>query len=192
MAQRAAHPNEITRQYVAGDYDSYETGDATDAVSVNPAWLATVQSASTNPIVGTDYAGPGNVSVPFSFDFTLPTGDTVTSAVLTIAVKNLTGQATTDSLYIDSLKNSITFFDTPALATYNGSTILQLEFLPDDPHLNLSLLQDGLLNLLLRDDHALDWADLTITTAPLSSVPEPSSLLAACGLASILLPRRRR
>jgi hypothetical protein len=196
LADRVAHPNEQTRQYVVGDYDAYETGDAADAPAVDLGWLAAVRSASTNPIVGLDYAGPANVSVPFTFDFTLNPGDTVTSAVLTIAVKNLSPEATTDSLYIDSLKNGLAFTDAPALATYDGSTLLQLEFLPDDPHLNLSLLQDGLLNLLLRDDHALDWADLTITVLPAgSAVPEPVTLAvvvpALLAAAAVTRPRRR-
>src|SRR5690606_34951243 len=185
LADRLAHSDEVIRHYVVGDYDNYEIGDAADAPHVDPAWQDAVANVTNKPVTGMDTSDSG-IAVPFTFTgLVKPQTEQITSAVLTLAL-HAKGDTSGDSLYVDSIENRIDFSSDPRLlnsmnfditreGTSITSRIYTLEFTADDPVLNLSLLQDGGLNLLLTENQNLDWADLQYTVTP---IPEPHALSA--------------
>jgi hypothetical protein len=190
LAERMANPNAQTREYWVGDFDGYENDGSSDLVDIDPAWRATVQAFKPNaPIRGFDDFSSSNVSPAFTFSFDVEPGQQVIAAILTIAVRGIGSQSGNDRIWIESTTNSIGFDQLGVLPHFGNSDIVTLEFLSSDPIAGLTFLQDGKLNLLVNDDHAVDWADLQLTFAP--AVPEPTFACATL-LLPLLLRRRRR
>jgi hypothetical protein len=196
LADRLAHAGEQRREYVVGDYDGFAADGASDLVELDPQWKAAVQGLSANPVAGFDSLST-NANVPFTFSFALQPGEQVTSAVLTLAVRTIGDPlfAANDRIYIEGTDTFVDFRSLGVLPKFGDSEIVQLEFLSSDPETPLSFLQDGKLNLLVADDHAVDWANLQFTVAPGGApVPEPvgGGLLAIVGLVRWRASRSRR
>lgn len=181
LADRLARGNEVIRHYVVGDYDGYESGDAADAPHVAAAWHTAIGAITRGmDIAGfdTDPTSTTGIAVPFTFDGLInPQAEHITSAVLTLALRRSDRGDSGDRVYVDAIDN---FLDLPNIPipmddSRFASRIYTLEFTADDPVLNLSLLQDGQLNLLITKDQSIDWADIQFTVAP-GAVPEPGAI----------------
>ena len=191
LAQRVSRPNEQMREYWVGDFDGYENlaGDG-DNVFIDPAWASQVLTIENEPIGGFDQLNQADRSVAFTFLFDVPAGQEVVGAVLTIAAHATAGSPGNDRIWIENAGTSIAFSDLGTLPHFGDSDIVTLEFLSSDPETALGFLQDGKLNLLVNDDHSVDWANLQLTFAP--AVPEPASVVLLGALMPVLLRRRGR
>ncbi len=165
LNQRVANP-EVTREYWVGDFDGYVNDGASESTPVDATWLSTVQSFKpTNTVVGFDGSlSQTNISVPFTLDYDAP-GSRIKSAILTLAVHATGGTSANDRIYLNSTSNSVTFSSLGTLPHFGNSDIVMLEFTSADAVKNLTALQNGKLNLLVSDNHAVDWADLQFTVA---------------------------
>ena len=103
-----------------------------------------------------------NVIVPFTFNFDPPSGR-ISSATLSLAVHGGGSQPANDRIWIESTANSIAF-DQLHIEQFTNSEIVTIEFLSAAPGATLEFLDDGQLNVLVGNDHAVDWADLVFTT----------------------------
>lgn len=172
LSQRLSRPAESMREYWVGDFDGFENlvTDGDD-VFVDPAWAAVAPLLAGAPLGGLDKANDADRAVALTFDYDAPAvGDAVVYALLTLAVKPVGDGAADDRIWIDGV-NSIAFADLGTYSTINGTEVVTLEFFASEVGGVLSFLQDGRLNLLVGDDHAVDWADLQLAFAP---VPEPA------------------
>ncbi len=170
LNQRTANP-EITREYWVGDFDGYVNDGANESTPVDAAWLSSVQAFKpTNTVVGFDGSlVQTGISVPFTLSYDAP-GSRLTSAVLTMAVHATGGTSASDRIYIGSTSNSVAFSSLGTLPHFGNSDIVTLEFTAADAVKNLTALQSGKLNLLVSDNHAVDWADLQFTVASKSLI----------------------
>jgi hypothetical protein len=166
LAQRLAHPARFTREYWVGDFDGFENLPTDgDAVYVHPAWSAQIPSLTPAPVGPLDRPNDAGRAIPLTFEFDVPANHEVAHALLTLAVRTAGPTAADDQLWLDSLSPLAVASLNSTIV--NSSRILTLELLPQNPADVLTILQDGRLNLLLSDDHALDWADLQLTFSPL-------------------------
>jgi hypothetical protein len=152
-----------TREYVLGDFDDFQldVAPSADDVYVDADWMNEVQDmVGTTAIEGFDEVSSEGM-VPFSFEFALTERESVSAAILTLAVRGTGGNTSGDTLWLDSTDNGRLLaelgLDLP-LATDTGSNLI-LELTDTQ----LDTLQDGRLNLLIGDDTAVDWAVLKIT-----------------------------
>lgn len=197
LADRLAHRGEVVRHYVVGDYDNYEIGDAADTPHIDPDWQAAVSTITNHPITGFDTVTSG-IAVPFTFDGLInPTTERITSAVVTLALHPKGDYTAQDAIYVDSAENRLGFLGEPRVPVPMSfdvmrdgesirSRVYTLEFTADHPVLNLSLLQDGQLNLLLAGNQNIDWADIQYTV-----IPEPAALGLLGPLAWLAMGRNR-
>ncbi|MGB7157366.1 MAG: hypothetical protein WBD40_04830 [Tepidisphaeraceae bacterium] len=190
LAQRVARPNEQMREYWVGDFDGYENLAADgDNVFIDPTWASQVLTIENEPIGAFDQLNQADRSVAFTFLYDVPAGQEVVGAVLTLAVHATAGSPGNDRIWIESATTSVGFSELGTLPHLGDSDIVTLEFLSADPETALSFLQDGKLNLLVNDDHSVDWANLQLTFAP--AVPEPAfAAIAIAGLMPLLTRRR--
>jgi len=163
LAERTAYENLDYREHWLGDVDDfYSTGGTGNDVYVDPDWLARIAASHT---VGNFDNVQGNVWVPFSFDFGLGPGEQVVGASLGLGMKKSGGLPNTDRIYLDALDRSVAYTDLGwSLGNSGNGYVIDLGG-------HLDLLQDGLLNLAVQDDSAVDWAVLNLqVTTPLAEV----------------------
>jgi hypothetical protein len=198
----APSPLPHTRQYVLGDIDgfNYEGAGSEDDVYVDPDWLAYVETVDPpDPEKGFDllsvpWADPPyhdqNHNIPFTFLYDLAEGETITEAALTIAMRRTSSLVSTDSILVDNPPPGKNPFDElgwlpvsasdTTIRTLDLGNVLGDNYLPD--------LQDGQLNVLVRDDVGIDFAVLTLEV-----IPEPATLgLLAVGGLGMFFRRKRR
>lgn len=152
-AERNALPGLDYREYWLGDIDGFtDDGDGSvDDVYVDPAWLAEIPGDT----VGFDDLQNGRW-VPFSFDFGLVPADRVVGATLALGMRNTGGGSADDEIYLDATSRSLVFSDLGwSVDSVEDGYVLDLGG-------HLDLLQDGLLNLAVHDDTAIDWAVLSL------------------------------
>lgn len=174
-----------TREYQLGDVDgfSYEGVGSEDDVYLSPgmqAWLAIPRVPRTSDFDELH----ANQLVPFTLEFPLATGEQVTAATLTFALRATDGLVTTDWAVFHK-DNPIedypyyTFSDLGWLPVpQSGTSMRTLDLasvLGDD---RLPLLQDGVLDMRLTDDVGIDYATLRIEVdlEPDYVIPEPVTL----------------
>lgn len=199
LADRLSRTGETIREYTVGDYDGLESGDTADAPYVDPVWLeAAIARKRDVPIRGFDDRTP-KANIPFTFLFDLdPTSEHVSSAVLTLSLDpTATSSGAGTQVFADTTAMSANyvndFGDKPGFTTETGVSIdvLTIEF-TNGGYFDLAKLQDGQLNVLVFDNHAIDWANLVITVAP-GAVPEPATFgfLSLAAIPFLLRHRRR-
>jgi len=175
------------REYLLGDIDDFVPGDPEDDVYFDPDWLAEVTNAYplTDEVVDFDQvAGGGGKMIPFSFVFDIAGAEQITGAWLAIHIKAIGGVPQTDFILLDQLEPEYNLtalgwappFD-PSVLTINLSDVLgdgEVDLLP--------LLADGLLNCVVLDDSAIDYAMLTLSISPdcnTNGIPDECDV--ACG-----------
>ena len=147
------------RRIWLGDIDSYTAGGTADAVYVDAIWRTQVAAALGGTLAGFDASAAAQV-VPMTFQFSVPDGQQVVEARLTMALL-ATGDATNDRVYFDSTTGGSSWTDlgwTTPTTTASARTY--------DLSKRLSWLQDGVLNVALSGHVAIDWAVLDVTFAP--------------------------
>ncbi|MEN1679623.1 MAG: hypothetical protein AAGJ46_08515 [Planctomycetota bacterium] len=157
------------RAYVVGDFDEFEFDglSSQDLVYVDPDWLAAIDNLSSGfhsgqPVTTFDDDSIDH-RVPFSFTYELAPLEEVVGATLTIATKRFGSHSDNDRLWLDSTSNPIVFNSAEDWGPmYDGDLqVLTLELVGD-----LEYLQDGLLNAVVSDDRAVDWAQLELIVGP--------------------------
>ena len=177
-------------ELLLGDVDGlvYDGVGSVDDVYVDPAWLAVVEPGS-GPEDPFDIVAI-NHNVPFTFEFSLRPHETVTDAALTVGIRAGGDFVETDVIFLE-VKGPETYnfaalgwLPVPTTGTTERtldlSDVLGDNILPD--------LQDGQLNVLLRDDVGVDYARLNYTTV----IPTPSAVLAGLALLGGMTLMRRR
>lgn len=149
------------RQYLLGDYDGgeHDGAESLDNVFVDPLWLAELDTmASLSTVVASDIATP-NQTVPFSFDYRLDEDEVVYSATLTLGLRGTSGDSSDDVLFFDSLSDTRSLRSLGIEVLAEGETTpVTIEVFGED----LAALQDGLLNLAVSEDTAIDFVSLEI------------------------------
>ena len=197
----SASPYPLERTYLLGDVDgfNYEGVGSEDDVYVDPdliTWTQAVAPGESNDDFDTLNS---NNNVPFTFVYTLGSGEQITGATLELGLRATDSLVTNDWLVLP--ENDIWYTDLSNRSTQDVYTFSDLGWLPiastgttvrsvdlsnivgDD---QLSLVQDEEFTAYVTDDTAVDYAKLTITV-----VPEPATL-AVLGLGGLLLLNRRR
>lgn len=181
-----------TREYLLGDMDGihYDGPGSVDDVYLSPGMQAWAALPHVARIVDFDevYA---NQDVPFSIVFPLAENEEVIGATLAFGLRATASLVSTDEVVLYNHDASVYYgpyaFNElgwlPLPSTGSNIRTMNLADLPGEDY--LPILQDGLLNAVITDDTAVDYAVLTIEV-----IPEPAalSLLAIGGLALI---RRR-
>ena len=186
----ASYPE--TREYLLGDIDGfvYNGSGSVDDVYVDPDLWADTENP-TWPIIPFDYFRPNSLT-PFSFTYLLAENEAVIAANLTIAMKASDSLVSTDRIFLFDSDVTYTvdwFFDVinwhPISATETTVRSLNIGNILGTDH--LWLLQDGVFNVRVQDDTAIDYAILSIEV-----VPEPAtlSLLVIGGLAMLRRGRK--
>ena len=160
-----------TFQIMLGDADGlvYDGPGSVDDVYVDPTWLATV-NAKTNSVTpehGFDIIAH-NHNVPFTFQFDLDVGETVTAASLALYVVGAGEAIDTDSVFLEaiSMASRYQFEDLGWLPVPSVGVHERIIDLADMNGQNLlGDLQDGQLNVLVRDDVVIDYATLTYSVS---------------------------
>lgn len=161
LQERLAFPALDFREYRLGDIDNLGAGQPADAVPVDPAWRSQIAGQTTLPLHGFDDASPDHW-VPFTLNFSLAPNEQVVGATLSLGLRAVTGDGSTDRIFLDSLGLSFPLGDlngAPLSSTATDGRVLDLAS-------HLSLLQDGRLNVALASGVAVDWAVLHLQVAP--------------------------
>ena len=165
--QRTADSTTERREYVLGDFDliEYDGAGSVDEVFVDAAWATTVASIGT--ISPLDIANDNHV-VPLSFSFQQEPDQIITAATLSLGLRGTGGNTLGDSLRFDDIADIRSFASlglTSSLSTTETTSIL-IELFGND----LIALQDGLLNLAIDNNSAVDWAVLDLTVVSVDSL----------------------
>ena len=147
------------RRVWLGDIDGFVSGHSADAVYVDPLWQSQVAAALGQPLAGFDSLVAGRM-VPFSFQFAVPAGQQVVDARLTLALR-ATGDASGNRIYFESAAGGFSWSDLGWTAPTTAAAAQTLNL-----SRNLAWLQDGLLNVALCPQVAVDWAVLDLKFAP--------------------------
>ncbi len=147
------------RRIWLGDIDGFVSGHSADAVYVDALWRSQVAASLGQPLAGFDSLVAGQV-VPFSFQFAVPAGQQVVDARLTMALRAL-GDASGARIYFDSAVGGFSWAELGWTAPTTTASARTLNL-----SRNLSWLQDGLLNVALGPQAAVDWAVLDLKFAP--------------------------
>lgn len=165
--QRMADPAAEKREYVLGDFDlvDYDGGGSADDIPVDPQWLSDVTSlAAGAPIRSSDEATDGQY-VPFSFQYSLGNHEVVRSSVLSLGVRGTGGSTVDDAVWIEDLgiARSVTSLGITDPLSTTETAVITIELTDGD----LDATQDGLLNVLIGQGIALDWAVLELSVVEL-------------------------
>ena len=164
LQDRLRHPGGSDREYWLGDADSFAAGDAQDAPPVDAAWrnAVTAAMAGGQRIVGFDNA-TGNTWVPSSFRFALSPGERVVAASVSLGLRRTggTGASDTSRVYLDSLDQSYPFASLGWSPESDETSGVVLDLTGQ-----LAALGDGLLNVAVAGNAAVDWAVLNLRVAP--------------------------
>ena len=165
--QRMAESSTQRREYVVGDFDRLANDGAASAddAFVDSDWTTAVNSiAAGRAVESLDTATDGQL-VPLSFSFQLDTHEVVQSATLSLGLRGTGSDSTDDTLWLDTMSTARSLASlglTEQLPT-DETTTLTLRLVGED----LRAAQDGLLNLLVGEHTAVDWAVLDLQVADL-------------------------
>lgn len=154
------------REYWLGDMDRFAAGDGDDYVHVDPDWYASIDALTDHPLDEFDNVR-GNHWVPFTFAFSLAPGEYVVGASLSLGLRAVGGLANNDRIYLDDLSINASLEDfglAPLPTAGTAGRVLDLSWM-------LDYLQDGVLNVALQDDTAVDWAALNLQVVNLGTAP---------------------
>ncbi|MEZ6089366.1 MAG: polysaccharide lyase family 8 super-sandwich domain-containing protein, partial [Pirellulaceae bacterium] len=157
LAERMAHANLIYRELWLGDIDNFTGNDdpAVDNVYVDPDWFASMPSTTTGfDAVGTDRW------IPFSFNLGIVPVDTIVGATLALGLRSDGGNPADDLFYIENDDQPRSF------GSLGWSVTDAADGFVLDLGNDLELLEDGLLNLAIFGDTAVDWAMLEFQVVP--------------------------
>ncbi len=179
----------VTVEYLLGDIDgfTYNGQGSIDDVYVSSEWLSEWEYR-TEPINGFDVFENEQL-VLFTFLYDLAAGEEIVDATLTIAMKSIAPDSSYHSLILgDSLG---TVLIRPSFTDLNWEPISETETAIRSVSLDnvsggniIPYLQDGVLNVAINRDIAVDYATLTIEV-----IPEPGTLLLLL-LGAALLKKR--
>lgn len=154
-----------------GDMDGgVNNGPGTaDDVYADLAWQQAVfaDGPPTWPLVGFDFARKES-QVPFTFEYEVFPDEIVTAATLTLAIRGVDGNVSNDALQIDSTANTYSYGTlgwTPVSLSVVSERSVDLSNL--NGNYLIPLLQDGRLNVAVKDDTLVDYARLEMTILPL-------------------------
>lgn len=161
VAQHNQRMGEATekREYAIGDFDHgfYDGAASADAMDVDAGWMADVVAlGSPLPIENSDQNTDGHL-VPFSFQYQLDANEIVPSATISLGLRGTGGDTTDDdSIWLDDLSapRSLASLGLTETLLSDETTVLTMELSGAD----LALVQDGLLNVLVGGNVAVDWA----------------------------------
>ncbi len=121
---------------------------------------------STWPFVGFDFAHKDS-QVPFTFDFEIDPDEIVTAATLTLSIRGVHSKVFTDGILLDDV-SPVYSYDQLAWNPVSTSTIVlrSLDLTNVNSDYLIPTLQDGKLNVAVRDDTLVDYALLDLTFGP--------------------------
>jgi hypothetical protein len=165
LAERVSHGGVDRREFDMGGNNDFTGGDPADTPYVDPDWYSTVAGAlgTGQSIIGFDDLTP-NAWVPFSFAYTVPAGEYVAGASLSLGLRRTGGSSSSDDirLYLNSLANVVTVGSLgwlPLSTTSTKGVVMDLSG-------QLAQLQGGLLNVALENNAGVAWAVLDLKLAP--------------------------
>ncbi len=167
-ASGCASPGEVrTVSILLGDIDGGVNNGpgSADDVHADLDWQIDVFATGlkTWPLAGFDFARKDS-HVPFTFEFTLGPKEEVTEATLTLSIRGVHSKAGNDVLVLDNVSHTFNFnqlgwnpvpTSTVAERSIDLSDVAQNNLIP--------ILQDGRLNIAIRDDTLVDYAKLELT-----------------------------
>jgi hypothetical protein len=141
-----------------------------DDVYADLAWRQTLFAVSspTTLFVGFDF-NHTDVRIPFTFDFAIDPDEIVTAATLTVAIRGTISHVITDTIILDDVANDFTYNQLGWIPVSTAATSLRSVDLANvNGDCLIPTLQDGKLNVAVRDDTLVDYArlDLTLIAAP--------------------------
>lgn len=169
LAERLANGGVDRREFRLGGNDNFAGGNPLDNPYVDPDWYNTVAGAlhTGQSLIGFDDLTP-NAWVPFSFAYTIPAGEQVVGASLSLGLRRTGGGSSTDDirLYLNSLDNVFTAGGLgwlPLSSTSTKGVVVDLSG-------QLAQLQGGLLNVALENNAGVAWAALNFKLAVVPTV----------------------
>jgi hypothetical protein len=176
-----------SRDYLIGDIDgfAYDGAGSLDEASIDPTWLAAIQSSSGLPVTGFDDLS-GNENVAFTAQHQLDAGERVIHGYLAVALRQSAGSAVDSDfirLFDMNAGNRFDFtelnWDTQISASDTFVGVLDLGG-------HLDQLQSGSVNVQLNDDTGVDWALYVPTIAtPISDADGPTVFIDGGGIATV-------
>lgn len=150
-----------------GDIDGgvYDGPGSIDEVYSDLDWRQALFATGlpSQPFVGFDF-NRTDVQVPFTFDFVLDPGEVVVDAILTLAIRGTISHVSTDVLLLDDVSNIYNYDQigwNPVSLSVVSERSVDLSNVNSD--FLIPTLQDGRLNVAVRDDTLVDYARLELT-----------------------------
>ena len=166
LQDRLAVPNLQPRDYWLGVIDAFTNNlPGGEKVFLDSTWSNAVNSAAGGqPLDGFNIV-TNNHWIPFSFNFTLATNESVIAATLSLSMRAF-NSANTNKLYLGATNNSLTFSNLGWLpiGTGTNTTVRVLDLVSQ-----LNTLTNGQLNVAAQGDLGIDWAMLELQVAPTTS-----------------------
>ncbi len=154
-----------------GDIDDARTGDAADTVTVDSVWATQIAQTSGRSRAIFD-ASTGNRVVPFTFNYNVASGDSLTGGKLVLALKSLSSNSNPDTLYLNTAQGTITLSFTSSTlswAAVDGNETVREVDLSTIKYGNgttlLSAMSSGQLNVAVSGSTLVDWASLNFDKA---------------------------
>jgi len=166
LQQRLKGPNSEFREVWLGDVDQhFSDGVATETVTVDPAWLAQVQTIDATPADSVFDDPSGNRRKAFTCNFTLDPDENIVAASLTLSLRATGANSADDDLRLDAVGSpqSLSSLGWPPLST-TAPTVRTIE-------VNPALLADGRLNVAVGADSAVDFAVLHLQVKDIQALP---------------------
>jgi autotransporter-associated beta strand protein len=161
------------RQAWAGDIDGGAATTAADATAASGIWAGQIAAATGKTAKSLDDPTANRVT-PATLSMPLTSGEMVTWAKLVVALKSTGGTTGTDLLYLDSTTGQ-TYSSLGWAAIDANATSRELVLTPAQ----LSLLQDGLLNVAFSSNTTVDWVQLHYATSGGTAAEEGLTTVAA-------------
>lgn len=180
----------VTVEYLLGDIDefTYNGQGSIDDVYVSSEWLSEWEDRE-EPINGFDVFENEQL-VLFTFLYDLAEGEEVVDATLTIAMKSIVPDSSNHSLVLGDSLGAVLI--RPSFTDLSWEPISETETTIRSVSLDnvisdnmIPYLQEGVLNVAINRDVAVDYATLTLEV-----VPEPATLL-LLGFGGLLIRKRR-